>query len=58
MESVDHSARPLAVMARGRFWSQVFLQKALDDLRTENKLQNLNDPQNMNTEVLEFGPHH
>lgn len=57
MESLDHVKRPLAVMARGRFWSQDYLQQELDKLVTQNKQQNNNDPRNMNTEVLEFGPH-
>jgi hypothetical protein len=57
LESVDHLKRPLAVMARGRFWSQAFLQQELDKLRLLNKQQDLSDPQNMNTEVLDFGPH-
>lgn len=57
MESVDHLKRPIAVMARGRFWSQAFLQSELDQLRSQNTLQNPSDPRNMDTESLEFGPH-
>jgi len=44
-------------MARGRFWSQVYLQQALDNLVTQNKQQNTHDPRNLNTEVIDFGPH-
>jgi len=57
LESVDHLKRPFAVMARGRFWSQAFLQQELDKLRSLNKQQDLSDPRNTNTEVLDFGPH-
>jgi hypothetical protein len=57
LESLEHVKRPLAVMARGRFWSQAYLQQELDKLVTQNKQQDNNDPRNINTETLQFGPH-
>jgi hypothetical protein len=58
LESIENLKRPLAVMARGRFWSREYLQKELDKLKAQLKTQDLNDPRFKNTETLEFGPHH
>ena len=58
MESLEHVKRPLAVMARGRFWSQEYLQKELNRLSAGLKIQDLSDPRYMNTENLDFSPHH
>ena len=57
LDSLEHLKRPVAVMARGRFWSQSYLQQALDQLVTQNKQQDPNDPRNQNTEVIHFGQH-
>lgn len=58
MESIENVKRPVAVVARGRFWSQEFLQKELEKLQTQIKFQDLSDPRYQNTEKLDFGPHH
>ncbi|MEM9530150.1 MAG: amidohydrolase family protein [Pseudomonadota bacterium] len=37
LESIDHARRPEAVLARGQFWSQVYLDQALEALRSSIK---------------------
>ena len=56
--SIEHVKRPAVVMARGRFWSQAFLQQKLDQVKAQIKVQDLNDPRYMNTETIELGSHH
>jgi len=46
------------MVPRGRFWSQEYLQEELNKLTTQQKQQNLNHPRNIDTEVLDFSPHH
>jgi hypothetical protein len=58
LESVDHVKRPLGVMARGRFWSQTYLEAELIQQSIVMEQQKFSDPQNSPTESLDFSPHH
>ena len=54
-ESIDNLKRPFAVMARGRLWSQTFLQFKLDMLVSKysnNKIHHLNIPQSINSSLM------
>jgi hypothetical protein len=58
LNEVGIPANEVFAMARGRFWSQEHLQEELNKLTTQQKQQNLNHPRNIDTEVLDFSPHH
>jgi len=58
MESLEHVKRPLAVMARGRFWSQAALEEELNQWIAAQKQQSLNRTDKADIEALDFSPHH
>jgi imidazolonepropionase-like amidohydrolase len=58
LESLEHLKRPVAVMARGRFWSQTYLQNELNKLVVQQKQQSEDQTPAIDTEVLDFSPHH
>jgi len=57
LESLEHLKRPVAVMARGRFWSQAYLQNELNKLIVQQKQQSEDQTPTIDTEVLDFSPH-
>jgi len=58
LESLEHLKRPLAVMARGRFWAQAFLQQELDKQVARQQQGDPGHPNESDTEELDFSPHH
>ena len=57
-EELQKGGASAAVMARGRFWSQSFLEQELERLKVLLKQQDLSDPRNQNTEEMKFSPNH
>ena len=58
LSSVENLKRPLAVISRGRFWSQTFLQTQLDALQTTIKNRVERGLPIKNLEYLEFCADH